>query len=158
MSRRKSREAEDDSDRKLLDDVARVGWHLVGIHDDGKSPDYVFSVGLYHTFAQPEILLVGLKSGIAGHLINSIGEMMQTGKQFKDGDIVDDIADGFPMAFRAVTDEFYRAYVGYALWFYESMDFPLLQCLWPDRESRFPWDANCDDSCRGLQRLTPEGG
>lgn len=146
--------AEDESDRKLLADIERVGWHLVGIPADKEGPGYVFSVGLQHTFDQPEILIIGLEIQIAGQLLNAIGEMMQAGSNFTDSTIVDDLADGFPMAFRTIAKQYYRPYVGYALWFYESSNFPLLQCLWPDRASRFPWDANCNQSCCELQRLT----
>jgi hypothetical protein len=42
------------------------------------------------------------------------------------------------MAFRKITEEYYRKYLGYAVWFYESLDFPVLQCVWPDKMSRFP--------------------
>ena len=34
--------AEDESDRKLLSDIARVGWHLVGIPGDNEGPPFVF--------------------------------------------------------------------------------------------------------------------
>lgn len=150
--------AEDDSDRKLLSDIARVGWHLVGIPDDDEGPSHVFSVGLYHSFDQPEIMIVGLDTGTGGHLINAIGAQMQSGDRFGNFDIVDDIAEGFPLGFRAVTDEYYRSYLGYALWFYESLDFPVLQCVWPDKKSRFPWDDECDEGCSTIQRLIPPGG
>ncbi len=146
--------AEDESDRKLLADIARVGWHLIGIPGDEDGPSYVFSVGLYHTFDQPEILILGLDFQIGSHLINDIGDLMKSGTRVANRDVVDGIADGFPLGFRTVTHEYYRPYIGYALWFYESFDFPVLQCLWPDRESRFPWDLDCDDSCRRIQRLS----
>ena len=83
---------------------------------------------------------------------------MQLGKTFGDLDISDDIADGFPLGFRVVDDKYYRDYLGYALWFYESFDFPVLQCVWPDNSSRFPWDDNCDTGCRRVQVLTQSAG
>ena len=152
------RNAEDDSDRKLLSDVARVGWHLVGITEGPKRPSYVFSVGLYHSFDQPEIIIIGLDTNVGGQLINSIGDQMQAGKTFRDQDIVNDIADGLPLALRVVTEEYYQSYLGYALWFYESMDFPVLQCVWPDKGARFPWDRDCDEGCRIVQHLAIPGG
>ena len=34
----------------------------------------------------------------------------------------------------------YRNYFGYALWFYRSDEFNALQCIWPDRDKRWPWE------------------
>lgn len=154
MKKNPLRVAKDDSDRRLLADVERVGWHLVGIPEDS----YVFSIGLYHSFDQPEIMIVGLEMAPSGRLLDAIGEQMRVGKQFRDRDIVDGIADGFPMGFRVVPEELYRSYLGYALWFYESHDFPVLQCVWPDKASRFPWDENCDEGASRLQRLVLPSG
>lgn len=153
MRKHPLRRPEDDSDRKLLADVEQFGWHVVGIEADEHGPGYAFSVGLYHTLDQPEILLLGLSHTIAAQLINLIGDAMQAGTTFRDGDIRDEIAEGFPLAFRAVPREYYRDYVGYAGWFYESPDFPLLQCIWPDKRRRFPWDTGCETACAELQRL-----
>jgi hypothetical protein len=33
----------------------------------------------------------------------------------------------------------YDAFVGQALRFYSGASFPLLQCVWPDKNGRFPW-------------------
>ena len=86
-------------------------------------------------------------------MVNVIGLQIQNGATFSDAMTSDDIAEGFPMAFRTVLPEYYRDYVGYGVWFYESLDFPLLQCFWPDRERRFPWDNGCDDGCKRAQAL-----
>lgn len=137
----------------MLSDIARVGWHLVGIPEDDEGPAYVFSVGLYHSLDQPEIMIVGLDIETGWHLINAIGEQMQSGQRFGDLDIVDDIAEGFPLGFRAVDAEYFRSCLGSALWFYQALKFPVLQCLWPDEKSRFPWDSDCDKNCRKSQRL-----
>ena len=50
----------DDNDRKLLQDVAEVGWHVVLIAEEAGTPGWAFSVGLYHTFRHPEVVVFGL--------------------------------------------------------------------------------------------------
>ena len=145
--------AEDEPDRKLLSDIARVGWHLVAVQEDDDGPPYVFSVGLYHSFDQPEIMIIGLDQETAGRLVNNVGKLMQAGSDFHAKHVNNEIADGFPMGFRAVEKEYYGEYLGYALWFYESFEFPVLQMLWPDKQSRFPWNDNCEETCRSVQRL-----
>ena len=136
--------AKDDHDRKLLADVERVGWHVVGIHEDENGPAYAFSVGLFHTFEHPEIILFGLPHETAGRMINIIGRQVQAGTRFKPNDQSNDVAEGFPVVFKMVPKDFYREYIGYALWFYRSLDFPVLQCVWPDKAGLFAWQDGYD--------------
>ena len=135
-------EPEDDYDRKLLHDVQEHGWHLIGIDDEDSSPAYVFSIGMFHTLGHPEICMFGLsQTATMGQIINGIGDLVRDGQHFKDGDESGDVLDGFQCAFRSVDPQVYQEFFGYARWFYEGDDFPMLQCVWPDREHRYPWDA-----------------
>ena len=134
-------QADDDSDRKLLADVDSHGWHLVAIRDAPDDPPYVFSVGIYHTLGQPELCIFGLSSANAmGTILNGIGELMRGGETFQDWHESEDVLEGYACMFRRVDPRHYAEYFGYARWFHESDDFPMLQCVWPDREGRFPWD------------------
>lgn len=136
---------DDDGDRQLLDDIASHGWHLVAIEADEAGPAYVFSVGIYQTLHQPELCIFGLSSDVAmAQILNSIGDLMRDGIRFEDGDISDDVLSGYACAFRSVKSDCYREYFGYACWYYEGLDFPMLQCIWPDREGRFPWQQDFD--------------
>ncbi len=137
--------AEDDYDRKLLSDIEQYGWHLVGINDDPNGPAYVFSVGMYHRHQQPEICIFGLRdTGVMGQIVNEIGDLMQSGETFEDWQASDDVLDNYPCVFRAVDRSLYGEYFGYARWFYEGDDFPMLQCVWPDESGYFPWDSKFD--------------
>jgi uncharacterized protein DUF4262 len=53
----------------------------------------------------------------------------------------------------ALNHFFMNLIICYALWFYEDDPFPLMQCFWPDKEGRFPWDDGCDDYVRNAQPL-----
>jgi hypothetical protein len=41
--------------------------------------------------------------------------------------------------FIAVHKEHYPHYVGYAGWFNQGWDFPLMQLVWPDKQHLYPW-------------------
>lgn len=134
---------EDDSDRKLLHDVNEHGWHLVAIDDEEEGPAYVFSVGIFHTLGHPEICIFGLSSTrTMGQIINSIGDLIKSGQSFDDWEASDEVLDGYSCLFRKVDPKFYREYLGYARWFYEGDEFPMLQCVWPDGDHNYPWDAD----------------
>jgi hypothetical protein len=135
---------QDDSDHKLLADIARVGWVVLAIEQDDEGPGYAFSVGLFHTLGHPEIVLMGLKPTTAQHLINNLGEAIRGGRRFEANHRYDDLVEGAALAFVAVGKQHYRPYLGYAGWFYRGPEFPVLQCVWPDKEGRFPWERDFD--------------
>ena len=131
---------QDDSEKKLILDVQQHGWHLVCIEEDQEGPGFVYSVGLYHTLKQPEVILFGLENvNTMGQIINAIGEEMRKGSKFEDWMESDKILEDHLCIFRQVDRKSYREYFGYALWFYLGNDFPVLQCVWPDREGHYPW-------------------
>lgn len=133
---------DDDHDRRLLADVERHGWHLVGIDEDDEGPAYVFSVGMFHTLGHPEICMFGLSTTkTMGQIINGIGDLIRSGQTFEDWQESEDVLDEYSCMFRNVAANLYREYFGYALWFYEGPDFPMLQCVWPDVNHNYPWDA-----------------
>ena len=146
--------ADDDSDRKLLDDVREHGWHLVGIGDDPAGPAYVFSVGMYHTLGHPEVCIVGLGNiETMGQILNAIGEAVRSGESYKDWSESSDILEGYSCTFRSVAPTFYPDYFGYGMWFYEGPEFPILQCVWPDRAHHFPWDDDVDERLSDVQPI-----
>jgi hypothetical protein len=144
---------EDDRDRKLLADIAQVGWAVIGVEADKDGPGFAFSVGLFHTLVHPEVLVMGLRPQIAHRLINDIGEAIREGQRFEGGQQYEGIAAGFPLAFVEMDRRYYREYLGYAGWFYRGPDFPVLQCVWPDKQGVFPWQPGYDSRFFQSQRV-----
>jgi len=158
MSERQLPIPEDDLDRKLLGDIERVGWSVLGIEGDEEGPGFAYSLGIFHTLNHPEILIMGLRMTTAQQLINDIGVAVRAGRRFEAGARSDDFAEGFPLVFVAVAPQWYRKYVGYARWFYRGSTFPLLQCVWPDKQGLFPWEAEYDSRFFQLQRILGPAG
>lgn len=129
----------DADEQRVIDDVRQFGWHIIGIEADEEGPGFAYSIGMFHTLGHPEILIFGLPVDSMMSIVNHIGEEVRQGASFQDGQESDKILDGFSCVFREVPQEFYREYLGYARWFYQSAHFPVLQCVWPDKSSRFPW-------------------
>lgn len=143
----------DDSDHKLIRDVIEYKCHLVMIPRDEQGPGYVFSVGLYLHFAHPEIVIFGLDHTVAGTAINDICSLVQKGRRFQNRDILDEILSNVSVMAIDVHPNFYREYLGTALWFYRSVGpaFPVLQIVWPDKKGHFPWDPEVDYKAKDLQ-------
>ena len=129
----------DDSDRKLLSDIDRIGWHVVMIPEEDGTPGWSFSVGFFQTFNHPEVVVFGLPLDLSGQVINGIGADIQKGKTFESGPEYPDILEGVLCTFRTVVRRWYRPFLGYAGWYYRGAAFPVLQCIWPDKEQHYPW-------------------
>ena len=134
------RKPQDKQEQKLIADIERYGWHVIKVLEDEKGPGFAYSIGLFHRYAHPEILVIGLRLDSMHGIINGIGEQIKTGERFVDGTEYSDILRGYDCAFRNVDRKFYKDYLGCALGFYEDGNFPVLQCVWPDKQSKFPWD------------------
>jgi hypothetical protein len=146
-------EPADDHDRKLLADVERHGWHVMRIKEDMEGPAFAYSIGLYRSFKQPEIIVLGLPVKVMHRIINVVGQEFRSGERFDHLDESADVLDGYNVAFRAVERRQYADYLGYARWFYRGDEFPAFQCVWPDSRHRYPWHAEFDRTLAQRQPL-----
>ena len=144
---------QDDTDRKLLEDVDQHGWHIIRVPGSDEVPSWAFSIGVFHTFGHPEIVVFGLPLENLHQIINSIGRAIRQGGSFPPDSQSDDVLEGRSCLFRAVHEAWYKPFLGYAIWFYQGTSFPAVQCLWPDRYGRFPGEPQYDPDLANLQPL-----
>ena len=140
-------------DAKLLANVQEYGWHVVKILDKDDTPGWAFSIGLYKNFHHPEIEVFGLNGDLMHCLINNIGEGVREGKTFQAGGLYSDLIETYAVTFKPVSQVWYGDFLGYADWFYETQNYPVLQCIWPDTDSRFPWEPEFDEDWLWAQPL-----
>jgi hypothetical protein len=105
-------------------------------------PGWGYSVGLYHTFHHPEVVIFGLPHDLTHRVINAVGEDVRAGKIYKSGHEYPEILEGVLCTFRTVEKVWYRLLLGSATRFYKSDEFPVLQCIWPDKQQNYPWSPN----------------
>ncbi len=136
----------DPAERKFISDINRVGWNVTNVLKvSGETgPDWSFSCGLYHTFHHPEVVIFGLHSDNSTRIINTIGKEVSGGAKFEPRAESNSILEGYPCTFREVAIHNYHDYLGWTIWFYEQVPFPVLQCFWPDKGGFYPWDARCN--------------
>ena len=135
-------------DDKLIEDIREYGWHVVKVFSRTGGPGFAYSIGVFETFGHPEILIVGLALETMHLLINNIANDVKSGKTFENLRDYDDILDGYKCAFRRVTRGHYKDLFGWAISHYQGIDFPVLQCVWPDRNHNFPWAAEASSQFR----------
>ena len=129
----------DDAERKALADVSEFGLHVVLVLPEGDTPGWAYSVGLFHNFSHPEVVVFGLRREVAHHLLNHLADEIRAGNRFEPGGEYPDLLEGVRCTFREVSSIWNYPFLGWADWFYEGGEYPVLQCIWPDREQRYPW-------------------
>jgi hypothetical protein len=142
-----------DDDEKILADVAEYGWHVVKILETDETPGWAFSIGLYQNFNHPEVIVFGLNADLMHFVINSIGDDVRSGKSYEVDCEYADLIDAYCCTFKVVNPVWYSHFLGYANWFYKNREYPVLQCIWPDRNSRYPWEPEFNPNWLWAQPL-----
>jgi hypothetical protein len=134
--------------------VRDVGWsvQLIPAGEAPNEPAFAYTVGLHKSYGHPELIIFGLDHQVMHEVLNNLGERIKAGKALTARGQVADVLVGQDVRLREVlTEESFRAYVGYARWFNGGSTFRLLQVLWPDKDGRFPGDAGAAVFLAGLQ-------
>jgi hypothetical protein len=144
--------AEDEAERKAIEDIRKHGVHLLHVFDsEGKEPEFSYTVGLWHTHNHPEIIIIGLKQSLRHLLLNNLNFAVGQGRVFSDGLSANDVLDGYTCYFQAVPKDLYHRYLGWGRWFYGGDEFSTVQMIWPSVDGIFPWDTNASEFLRWTQ-------
>ena len=150
-----AREGLKPADERFLRIIEEVGWcvTIVAPRAGEEGQLFAYSTGLYHTYEHPEIVLFNLESKTLHNAINAVGKQVQSGQSFRADESYNGIFDDRECRFRVVHGSQYREYLGWSIWFYQSLEFPVLQAFWPDEQNHFPWDTAGDGWIRQTQPL-----
>lgn len=130
---------EDPLEQKVIDDIAKFGWHCVNIMAEGSGVEYSFTVGLFHTFQHPEFIIFGLSPEIAHQILSIAVDAIKNKAPLDLSAPTDMLLEDYACCFVEVPISRYYDYMGFCCWFYEGNNFPLYQIVWPSREGLFPW-------------------
>jgi hypothetical protein len=144
---------QDKGEAKLLANVKDPGWHVMGVMESEAAPAFAYTIGLYYNYRHPEIIAFGLDVQLLWQIINVIGDKVKKGEKFENEHEAEGILAGYRVFFRNVEKRHYRDHLGYARWFYEGDEFPVRQCVWPDKTHRFPWHPEASEPFRRRQPI-----
>lgn len=133
--------------------INKHGVNLIGVFPTSKNeaPPYVYSVGMWHSYGQPEIAIYGVGSAeIMAHALNVIAAHASRGRELLTGVAFDD-AMAMPGVDRYVVrlSPIHRSWrasgqFGAGDRFSGTPEVPYLHVLWPDRSGRYPGDRTFD--------------
>lgn len=139
-------------EKKVIENIERDGWHCTGVLSDGVSPPFAYTVGLFHTFGFPELIIVGLPHQTAHPLLSDIVDLLLKGEL--DFNVPSDkVIKHFPVFFVKVEKAFYDSHLRSAEWFYEGDEFPAYQMVWPSEDGLFPWSPKASKTYLEMQPL-----
>ena len=140
-------------EEKCLADIEQYGLHVMKVGGDNEWPEFAYSVGLYHTFQVPEIIILGLGTELAHWILNEIADRARRGERLQIGDTLEGPLEGFPVRLRGVREEQIEPHFGWARWFYDGRQFPALQLVWPTTSGVWPWEHGATEELRHQQPL-----
>jgi Domain of unknown function (DUF4262) len=133
--------------------IKRYGHTVISTemeNDKGAFIPMAYTAGLSDN-GLPEIICFGLPRR-AGHiLLNDAAELLRKNKLPLDT-AIPELAVGFPLVFKRVPAEQGVSYINLAN-YRAGRPVDLIQLIWPDEQSRFPWDAEFDPLMRDAQPL-----
>lgn len=136
-----------------MEDIEQYGCHIINVSGDHHVPGWSYTIGLFETMHQPEIVITGLNPDTAANLLNEVCRRIQEGIRFRASDRATELLEAVECEFREVDKPWLKHILCFADWFYNRGDFPVLQCVYPDLENRFPWDEGFDSDWIAKQPL-----
>ncbi len=136
--------------KQILVDIAEVGVHIVHVQKSAAWPLHSYSVGLTHSFQQPEVIVFGLPADAATSLIDSVADEAGDGRRFEPGSQHDGLLHNYPVRFATVSSARVAELMPKAAWA-NGGDVAAVQLVWPDKQGRWPWQDDVREKFAGLQ-------
>ena len=148
---------DNESFERTLRHIRENGVGIISVAGDDRSLGWTYSTRLFDTYGQPEIILTGFPVGLAQFIVNEVGRGYHDGKRIE----IDQRTEGFignniDVIYKPVAKVWLNRLMLRALWYYGNDDFPVLQCICPDFQNRFPWEEDFDFSWNDRQALLYE--
>jgi hypothetical protein len=145
----------------LLNDILKnvqgePGWKVMGISAGKEGPGFAYTIGLYHNYKHPEIILFGLPIETALTLLNDVGDRVKGGEVIQPNVTYTDLVQKYPVMFKPISNndsDTREDLLGIAVRFYGHVNFPVLQFIWTDPKGKFPWESDCEMKTKLCQPL-----
>ncbi|GAA0247980.1 DUF4262 domain-containing protein [Cryptosporangium japonicum] len=135
-------------DASLAATVDEHGWSVLRITG---AVEFAHTVGSWHTFGRPELVMFGLDGGQMQHWLNRCVAELRTNGWPEPETPFAGVLEGFDTQLRPVDESWRGALFGTAHRFYQGRPVPVWQLVWPDARGRWPGDPDATVSSRTRQ-------
>jgi hypothetical protein len=133
-----------EQDERTISHIEEFGCSITQVKSSTSGPGWSYTIGVNDTAGAPEIVTVGLREKTALFLLNEAACRLRAGTDLVQGRHSGMIGE-VDCEFRPVDPKWVKHLMGWAFWYYDGVDFPVLQAVYPDLENRFPEDAGFDE-------------
>ena len=137
----------------IAESIEENGFYLCNFDGDGYLPAFSYSVGLTKSYSHPELLIMGLSREINLSILEHACELVRDGKKFEIQTDYEEFLEGFSICFLPILKKHLPDYFGFGIEYYGDMEFEALQLIWPDKQSRWPWDEEFEPELLINQKL-----
>jgi hypothetical protein len=130
-------------DERTIANVETFGCEVVQVKSSVGGQGWSYTLGVHDTCGAPEVITVGLRPETAHFLLNQAADRLRNGANLAEGRHREMVGE-VECEFRPVDPRWVRHLMGWAIWYYDGADFPVLQAIYPDRDNRFPEESEFD--------------
>jgi Domain of unknown function (DUF4262) len=132
-----------EEDARTISHIEQFGCSVVSVMGGHGSPGWSYTIGVFDTCGQPEIITVGLSPEAAHFALNEAAKLLRAGVSLSQGRHRDLIGQ-VECEFRPVEWKWAAHLMNWAVWYYDDTEFPVMQAVYPDLGNRFPEDEGFD--------------
>lgn len=133
------------NDEGTIRNVEQFGCSVVQVKSSNAGASWSYTVGVHDTSGKPEIITVGLPEEAALFLLNEAAKRLRAGTDLTHGRHREMVGE-VDCEFRPVDPKWIKHLMGWALWYYDHSEFPVLQAVYPDLENHFPGEGGFDSA------------
>ncbi|MEV4622833.1 DUF4262 domain-containing protein [Asanoa sp. NPDC049573] len=135
-------------DASTIATVEKHGWCALLVPG---TIDFAYTVGLWHSFQMPELVMFGLAGEHMQLWLNACVDRLRDIGWPADSAPFTGVIEGHETMLRPVDDSWRDALFGTAYRFYRGWPVPIWQLVWPDGAGRWPWNDEATVSSRTRQ-------
>ena len=103
---------------------------------------FTYTIGLWQTFGHPEIAVFGLARDTSHKILSDCVDTIRVAGRYPlETPVIDVVANGIPVIFKAVRPDRLENCFGTAMRYYSGKSFEAVVLFWPNKQEVFPWDA-----------------
>ena len=125
----------------IANNVLSRGYHLINVLGDARTeqPTVTYSVGLFHTFRHPEIVMFGVPKELSNVVLDTLIKtwVIEQKQVFMAGETYRGLTNR-PAEFSIIPQNLVDTHLTGCRWFYSNKEFPVLECIWGLKSAKLP--------------------
>ena len=125
----------------IANNVLTRGYHLINVLGDSRKeqPTVTYSVGLFHTFGHPEIVMFGVPKELSNVVLDTLIKnwVIEQKQVFIAGETYRGLTNRLA-EFTIIPQNLVDTHLTGSRWFYSNTEFPVLECIWGLKSAKLP--------------------